>query len=212
MTVAIRTEIVSALGVERAAQAAVSRLAKSVSPRRMGPDDKQHQGACPAGSYPDVGRMQGSSLRGATTLAVQRKLPQQSADQVMHGGDQKSPSCENMVGLPEQGWRGADDPDPAGIGVRGTPILTQRDTTPPPVDNLSDFNALASSSNSSAERSGTVRTAGGYRNSSNSRSDADTPCASASASRQRLSFRHACHPQSSQYATPPALIAREPVL
>ena len=212
MTVAKHTERVSALGVERAAQAAAGRLANKASPRRKGPDDKQHQGACPAGSYPDVGRMQGSILRGAITLAVQCKLPQQSADQVMHGGDQKSPSCENVVGLPEQGWRGAVNPVPAGIDVRGTPILTQRGTTPLPVDNLSDFNALACSSNSSAERSGTVRTAGGYRNSSSSMSAADTPCASASASRQRLSFRHACHPQSSQYATPPALIAREPVL
>lgn len=106
MTVAIRTEIVSALGVERAAQAAVSRLANKASPRRKGPDDKQHQGACPAGSYPDVGRMQGSPLRGATTLAIQRKLPQHSADQVMHGGNQKSPSCKDVVGLPEQGSRG----------------------------------------------------------------------------------------------------------
>lgn len=210
MTVAIRTEIVSALGVERAAQAAVSRLAKSVSPRRMGPDDKQHQGACPAGSYPDVGRMQGSPLRGALTLAVQRKLPQQSADQVMHGEDQKSPSCEDLVGLPEQGSRGADGPVPAGIDVRGTPIGSQCGTTRPPVDNLSGFNALASSSNSTAERP-TTSTTGWW--SINSNSDGHISSAAPSALRQHpASDMHACHPQSSQYGIPPVLMAREPML
>lgn len=212
MTVAIHTERVSALGVGTAALTAAGRLAKAVSSRRNGPDGTQLEVSDKAEPQPDGGRMQGSSLRGAITLAVQRKLPQQSADQVMHDGYQKSPSCENMVGLPEQGWRGAENPVPAGIDVRGTPILTQGGTTPSPVDNLLDFSALESSSNSSAERSGTVRTTGGYRNSSNSRSDGDTSSASASASRQRPSLRHACHPQSSQYATPPALMSREPVL
>ncbi len=208
MTVAIHTERVSALGVERAAQAAVSRLAKSVSPRRMGPDDKQHQGACPAGSYPDVGGMQGSSLRGAITLAVQRKLPQQSADQVLQNTDHQSASCE-MGCPPEQGSRGADGPVPAGIDVRGTPISSQYGETCPPVDNLSDFNALASSSNSTAERPTTSIT--GWR-SINSNSDGHISSAAPSALRQHpASDRHACHPQSSQYATPPALMSREPV-
>lgn len=207
MTVAIHTERVSALGVGTAALTAAGRLAKAVSSRRNGPDGAQLKVSDKAEPQPDVGRMQGSSLRGATTLSVQRKLPQQSADQVLQNTDHQSAS-RRMGCPPEQGSRGADGPVPAGIDVRGTPIGSQCGTTRPPVDNLSDFNALASSSNSSAERSGTVRAAGGYRNSSSSMSDADTPCASASASRQRLSFRHACHPQSSQYATPPALIAR----
>lgn len=211
MTVAKHTERVSALGVGTAALTAAGRLAKAVSSRRMGPDGTQLGVSDKAEPQPDVGRMQGSSLRGAITLTVQRKLPQQSADQVMTGDIQKSPSCEKRV-LPEQGLRGANDPVPADIDAGGASITTQAGRNGSAVDNFCDFRALASSSNSAEERSGTVRTAGGCRNSSSSRSDGETSSASASASRQRLSLRHACHPQSSQYGTPPALMSMEPEL
>lgn len=209
MTVAIHTERVSALGVGTAALTAAGRLAKAVASRRMGPDGRQLGVSDKADPQPDVGRMQGSNLRGAVTLAVQRKLPQQSTDQVMHDGNQKSPSCENVERLPEQGWRGADNPDPAGIGIRGTPILVQGGMTRRPVDNLSDFNDAANASSSSAEGPATTNTG---RNKSSSRSDGDTSSVSASASRQQSALRHACHPQSSQYGTPPALMTMEPVL
>lgn|GEM_PF-3575625 len=209
MTVAIHTERVSALGVGTAALTAAGRLAKAVSSRRNGPDGTQLEVSDKAEPQPDGGRMQGSSLRGATTLSVQRKLPQQSADQVMHDDNQKSPSCEKLVGLPAQGWVGAVNPAPAGIDVRGTPILTQGGTTPSPVDNLLDFSALARSSNSAAERA-TTSISGWW--SINSNSDGHISSAAPSALRQHpASDRHACHPQSSQYATPPALMSREPV-
>jgi len=178
----------------------------------MGPDGTQLEVSDKAEPQPDVGRMQGSTLRGAITLAVQRKLPQQTSDQVMKNGDQKSPSCVNVGVLPEQGLRGALDPVPAGIDAGGAPITTQAGRNGSAVDNSCDFSVLASSSCSTAERSGTVRTATGYRSSSSSSSDGDTSRALASASRQRRSLKHACHPQSSQYGDPPERMARVPAL
>lgn len=204
MTVAIHTERVSALGVGTAALTAAGRLAKAVSSRRNGPDGTQLEVSDKAEPQPDVGRMQVSPLRGATTLAVQSKLPQQSADQVSQNTDHQSAS-RGMGCPPEQGSRGADGPVPAGIDVRGTPIRTQVGRTGLAVDNLCDFNAAASAASSSAEGPATADTG---RNNSNSRSDGDMSSASASVSRQQPAVRHACHPQSSQYGTPPALMAR----
>lgn len=207
MTVAIHTEMASVWGAERAAQAAAGRPATSLSSRRLRPDGRQLQGPCPAGSKPDSGRMQGSALRGVITLAVQGQLPQEFTQKLTQNGDHQSALCEKG-GLPERGSRGADGPVPAGIDAGGAPISIQCGITAPPVDNSRDFKRLASSSNSSGESAGTTRTRRGFDANSSSRSDGDTSRASASASRQQPAFRHACHPQSSQYGTPPTFMAR----
>ena len=191
MTVAVHTERVSTMG--RASQPA------GVSKRTC--------------ARPGCQMRQALRLQSSTSLAIQRLASKQCATGVSGESSPDGRAGHHAVspqkGACRGGW-GAEISVPAGVGAGGAPISTQCGITNPPVDNFGVFKSPASSSNSAQESSGTTRTLGGYDCSSSSRSDGDTPSASASASRQQPAFRHACHPQSSQYATPPAVMAMEP--